>query len=82
VVKQAGATFGSSNGSHLKVELNGKTSILPDAQQRSRHGNSPAVSAPPRRPSTASSNLRHASKIDGIADAMKALGKTLEIRAA
>jgi antitoxin HicB len=27
-------------------------------------------------------NLRHASKIDGIAGAMKALGKTLEIRAA
>lgn len=27
-------------------------------------------------------NLRHASKIDGIAVAMKALGKTLEIRAA
>jgi antitoxin HicB len=27
-------------------------------------------------------NLRHASKIDGIALAMKALGKTLEIRAA
>jgi antitoxin HicB len=27
-------------------------------------------------------NLRHASKIDGIASAMKALGKTLEIRAA
>jgi hypothetical protein len=27
-------------------------------------------------------NLRHASKIDGIAAAMKALGKTLEIRAA
>jgi antitoxin HicB len=27
-------------------------------------------------------NLRHVSKIDGIADAMKALGKTLEIRAA
>ncbi len=26
-------------------------------------------------------NLRHASKIDGIAGAMKALGKTLEIRA-
>ena len=27
-------------------------------------------------------NLRHASKIDGIATAMKALGKTLELRAA
>jgi antitoxin HicB len=27
-------------------------------------------------------NLRHASKIDGIAGAMKALGKTLEIHAA
>jgi antitoxin HicB len=27
-------------------------------------------------------NLRHASKIDGIASAMKALGKTLEIRTA
>jgi antitoxin HicB len=27
-------------------------------------------------------NIRHASKIDGIACAMKALGKTLEIRAA
>ena len=27
-------------------------------------------------------NLRHASKIDGIATAMKALGKTLEIRVA
>jgi antitoxin HicB len=26
-------------------------------------------------------NLRHTSKIDGIASAMKALGKTLEIRA-
>jgi hypothetical protein len=26
-------------------------------------------------------NLHHASKIDGIAVAMKALGKTLEIRA-
>jgi antitoxin HicB len=26
-------------------------------------------------------NIRHATKIDGIADAMKALGKTLEVRA-
>ena len=28
-LEKRGATFGSSNGSHLKVFLNGKTSILP-----------------------------------------------------
>jgi mRNA interferase HicA len=28
-LEKQGATFGSSNGSHLKVFLNGNTSILP-----------------------------------------------------
>jgi mRNA interferase HicA len=28
-LSKQGATFGTSNGSHLKVQLNGKTSILP-----------------------------------------------------
>jgi mRNA interferase HicA len=28
-LSKQGATFGTSKGSHLKIELNGKTSILP-----------------------------------------------------
>lgn len=42
-LSKQGATFGSSNGSHLQVRLNGKTSILPMHGKDLKKGTAEAI---------------------------------------